>query len=408
MKTASGFKKVMLIVSLLLLNIVEQAASAISASIPQMAASFPQHSEVQIELVTTVVSISVTIFVLVSGLVIKKIGQKQTAILGLVIASVASIVPAFSNSFNVIMISRVVLGIGIGLVNPLAISLIGEFFHGDTLASLMGWRTAVASIGVSVMTFLAGQLLKINWHASYLVYLLFIPALILFFFFVPSPEKMVAEQETENKDGKKESEETNTEPATENGHSSLLIVIGLSLLLMVYMACAMISYIKMALMYIQTGIGSPSQASTVISVLGFAQLIGGALFGLTYKKLHRNVLPLGVGLSGILMVLMTFTKSNGMIMLLGGLSGLFGGLAVPYIFTRISQVSNTKTAPLHNAFALVGSNLGSFVAPILASVLGATAVLSLRNAGYVIVALAVIVLVVFIFDSQKTKAPSAD
>ena len=38
------------------------------------------------------------------------------------------------------------------------------------------------------MTLLAGQLLKISWHAAYLVYLLFVPTL-LFIFFVPDLEK---------------------------------------------------------------------------------------------------------------------------------------------------------------------------------------------------------------------------
>ncbi|OTN91554.1 MFS transporter [Enterococcus faecium] len=142
----------MLIISLLALNIVEQAASVISSTIPQMAQAFPEESQVQIELVTTVVSVFITIFVLISGFITNKIGQKNTAVLGIAIAAVSSIIPAFSNNFQMIMVSRAVLGIGIGLANPLAVSLIGEFFEGDLLANLMGWRTAVAGIGTSLMT----------------------------------------------------------------------------------------------------------------------------------------------------------------------------------------------------------------------------------------------------------------
>lgn len=71
-----GFKKIMLIISLLALNIVEQAASVISSTIPQMSQAFPEQSQVQIELVTTVVSVFVTVFVLISGFITNKIGQK--------------------------------------------------------------------------------------------------------------------------------------------------------------------------------------------------------------------------------------------------------------------------------------------------------------------------------------------
>ncbi|USR88114.1 MFS transporter [Lactiplantibacillus pentosus] len=102
--------------------------------------------------------------------------------MGLAIAAISSIIPAFSNSFTLIMVSRAVLGIGIGLANPLAISLIGVFFYGDQRATLMGWRSAIAGVGTAIMTYVAGQLLNINWHAAYWVYLLFIPTLLLFVF----------------------------------------------------------------------------------------------------------------------------------------------------------------------------------------------------------------------------------
>lgn len=395
--SVKGFHKAMLVISLLALNIVEQAASAISGAIPQMASAFPQQSQVQIELVTTVVSIFVTIFVLVSGFVTKWLGQKQTAVLGLAIAAASSIIPAFSSSFMAIMISRAVLGIGIGLANPLAISLIGEFFTGDALANLMGWRTAVASIGVSLMTFLAGQLLKVSWHAAYWVYLLFIPTLILFVIFVPSPEKVMASKDTNpDKDEKKLSKPNVEQP------NARRTVIMLALLLLVYMSCAMVSYIKLAMMYVQTGIGTPTQASTVISILGFSQLIGGALFGTAFKFLKEKVLPIGIGLSGVAMILMTFAGSNLTVAALGGISGLFGGMAVPYIFTKISLVSTTKTAPLNNALVLVGSNLGSFVAPMFASLLGVTALTSLRNAGWVIVGLTVVIIGVMLIGRKHT------
>lgn len=120
-------RKIMLIIALLFLNIVEQAASVITATIPGMAKTFSNVSLTNVEMLTTIVSMFVTVFVLVSGVIVKKIGQKQTALLGMVIAAVSSIVPAFSNSYMVVLVSRAVLGIGIGLANPLAISLIGPF-----------------------------------------------------------------------------------------------------------------------------------------------------------------------------------------------------------------------------------------------------------------------------------------
>ena len=216
----SGYRKWMLIVSILVLNIMDQCGGVISALIPEMAKSFQGYSIVQVELSTTIVSVFVTFFVLVSGFITNQIGQKQTAILGLIICAVSSIVPAFSDSYWVVIVSRAIMGIGIGLTNPLAISLIGEFFEGDTRANLMGWRSAIAGLGQSLMTFGVGYLLKINWHVAYLVYLMFIPALLLFIFFVPSPEKINTNRE--NNIAANETEEVEVAGA-------LWVVIGLAL-----------------------------------------------------------------------------------------------------------------------------------------------------------------------------------
>ena len=133
------------------------------------------------------------------------IGQKQTAVLGLLVAAVSSVIPVFSSNFHIVIISRVIFGVGIGLANPLTISLIGEFFSGNTLANLMDWRSAVAGLGQSLMTFCAGYLLTINWHVAYTVYFLFIPALIFFVFFVPEPEKFGLNADSSNEE-KKEKE----------------------------------------------------------------------------------------------------------------------------------------------------------------------------------------------------------
>lgn len=395
-KYTYGWHKVILIIALLALNIVEQAASAISGTIPQMAQAFPSATEVQIELITTIVSMFVTIFVLVSGFLTKKMGQKTIAVIGLSIASVSSIIPAFSNSLSLIMISRAVLGVGIGLANPLAISLIGEFFEGDTLANLMGWRSAVAGAGVAIMTFFAGQLIPVSWHASYLVYLLFIPTLLLFIFFVPSPEKYGLKA---GKDGI--IEETKT---TENEEShGIWPVIGLGLLLFGYFACLMVMMVKLATFFVNAKIGTPTQASNILSIIQISQLVGDALFGIAYKHLKKLVFLIGLLVSGISLVGIALSSSVSVITMWSIISGFFGGLAIPYIFTRVAELSNTKEAPLNNAICLVGSNMGSFLAPYVGQMLGSTAGAAIKNAGIALLIITAIIFIIYFIDKLKQK-----
>lgn len=387
-----GVKKWMLIVSLLALNIMEQAAGAISATIPAMAKAFPGYSLVQVELSTTVVSIFVTIFVLVSGFMTTRFGQKNTALLGMGLATVAAIIPAFANSLILVIVSRAIMGIGIGLANPLAISLISEFFTGDARANLLGWRSSIAALGVAAMTFGSGYLLQISWHAAYLVYLLFIPALILFAIFVPSPEKY----------GVREQEEAQATANNAEHKHGIWVVLGLTLILFLYMVTYMIAYIKIATLYVQQGIGTPTQASTALSILNVAQLISGALFGPVYKILHEKVLYLGMFMTAIPLIVMASTKSAAVVIAMFVLIGAFGGLALPYFFIKISDVTTTKNAPLYNGIVLVGSNLGSFVAPFYGELIGGTvAAVAFRNGGIMLVLLTFVVMVVMTMLNRK-------
>lgn len=126
------------------------------------------------------------IMIIASGFIARKIGDKATVTAGLVIAAIFGIIPfLFTGNFWVIMGSRIGLGVGFGLINSLAVSMIAKFFSGDEKATLMGFRSAFESLGQSLMTLAAGFLVLLSWNSSFLVYLLAVPILILFVAFVP-------------------------------------------------------------------------------------------------------------------------------------------------------------------------------------------------------------------------------
>lgn len=397
-----SFKNILIIIALLSLNIVEQAASVITATIPGMAKTFTNVSLVNIELITTVVSIFVTVFVLISGVIVKKIGQKQTAVLGLAIAAISSIIPAFSNSFTLIMVSRAVLGIGIGLANPLAISLIGVFFYGDQRATLMGWRSAIAGVGTAIMTYVAGQLLNINWHAAYWVYLLFIPTLLLFVFFVPDPQKSGALKRQAEHQAALEAD------ATANGvtikKNPIWLIVILTALTFLVLIAIMVLAVKLPTFFVENKIGTATQASTAWSIYNFASVIGGFLFGIIYKLTHKFILPLGLFLLGLGVIALSHATSVTVIYGLCIFMGIVGAMIIPFIFNRISEVATPQMAPLFTSIALVGSNLGSFISPYAGEIMGSTGKAAITSAGALLLVLAVLsVLVIFATKAKHSS-----
>ena len=79
----SKYRKIMLLTAILLLGVLDQAPSVVNSTIPAMTEAFSGHALSLIESITTIVNLFVTIFVLVSGFLVNKIGQKQTALLGI-------------------------------------------------------------------------------------------------------------------------------------------------------------------------------------------------------------------------------------------------------------------------------------------------------------------------------------
>lgn len=388
----SKSKKWLLIISLMAVSIVEQATGATASTTPLMAKSFPNVSQANIQMITTFGAIATTIFIFVSGLIANKFKQKRIAIVGLLIAAIFSVVPAVSNNYWVILGSRALMGIGIGLANPLAVAMFSEFFKGDELNNLMGWRSSIASLGSSFVTMLAGFLMVNDWHNAYWAYLVF----------VPDPEKAGLQAQNKQKGDKAPVQKELPE------HAELRVIL-ISLAMFFIMGTVMTIMLNLAVMYVQRGIGSPTDASTTLSIWSMTQVIGGILFGWLYKKMGKYVFPLAVFVFGITFAALAFVKSQPVIYILMFINGLLGGAAMPYMFTRIAELSDMKTNTFNNGLVLIGSNVASFLAPYFSTLLGhGSAQIAVQSAGLLSVVLSVVILVVTVIVSKEdAKAVAA-
>ena len=117
--------------SLLSISLVLTSTTAIASTIPLMKETFIHQSLASIELITTMPSIMITIFVLLSVPISNRIGSKKTVIIGLLISIISSLIPMMIQNFIMILLSRAGLGIGFGLFNSLAISMINDFYDGN-------------------------------------------------------------------------------------------------------------------------------------------------------------------------------------------------------------------------------------------------------------------------------------
>ena len=343
--------KKMMKFSLLSVSLILTSAGAVTSAIPSMSATYVTRSLSAVELLTTAPSFMVTIFVLISSFIARKIGQKQTVIIGLVIASICGILPLFSQSYSIVLASRAGLGIGFGLINSLAVSMIAAFYHGDERASMIGFQSAFQGFGAALMTFVAGQLVQFGWQYTFLVYAISLPILILFVLFVPRPE--TTEIQVQGTASARQVIKTNPKMI------SISYGIFLLLIIVVYNAVS----IKLATVLTTYSLGDETNAANILTIMQLASMAAGVCFGWLQAKAHRYMLTLSLLLMGIGFVLIASAMNLYVIGFGAILTGISFSLFIPYLFNQVSIQAPKHTESFNTSILLVGANLGTFIAP---------------------------------------------
>ena len=343
--------KKMMKFSLLSVSLILTSAGAVTSVIPSMSATYATRSLSAVELLTTAPSFMVTIFVLFSSFIARRIGQKQTVIIGLVIASICGVLPLFSQSYSIVLASRAGLGIGFGLINSLAVSMIAAFYHGDERASMIGFQSAFQGFGAALMTFVAGQLVQFGWQYTFLVYAISLPILILFVLFVPRPE--TTEIQVQGTASARQVIKTNPKMI------SISYGIFLLLIIVVYNAVS----IKLATVLTTYSLGDETNAANILTIMQLASMAAGVCFGWLQAKAHRYMLTLSLLLMGIGFVLIASAMNLYVIGFGAILTGISFSLFIPYLFNQVSIRAPKHAENFNTSILLVGANLGTFIAP---------------------------------------------
>ena len=179
------------LLSLSLLTVMSGAA--VSPALARIAAAFPDADATSIKLILTTPAAFIIVFSLLSGRLCARFSKRGVLSAGLVIYLIGGLGGGMAGSFEQLLVSRAVLGVGVGLIMPLATGLIADFFGGEERARMLGFSTAASNLGGIIATLAAGVLAAASWRYSFGVYGLGIPVLILVLAFLPEPERRRAE-----------------------------------------------------------------------------------------------------------------------------------------------------------------------------------------------------------------------
>ena len=342
------------IIGVLSLSLMLTCAMAVSGAIPAMIEEFSNYSRSSVEFLLSVTSFMMILMVALSPIISKYIPERIIIIAGLVIYTVSGITPVFIQSYPIMFISRILLGLGTGLINAKAISMIGERFTGELQQKLQGIRCSMETLGQTILTLIAGQLLVFGWNYTFLIYGTSLIILILFVLFVPERKAVPFT--------------SNDSVVPSKGILSLTdmpFLIGNALLGFLMVATNVSLSLRISSYVIEAGIGTAADGATIMGISTFAGFIAGIAFGFMSKKLGKNLLPfsLMIGVSGLFIVVIA---NSFMLASVGAsLIGFCVTSCTSIVFGSLPEHFPANTLTTVNAIVLVGCNLGCFSAPLL-------------------------------------------
>lgn len=323
------------------------AAPNIAAAIPLMSKTFVGQSDSAIETISTIPNVGIIIGIFLSSILVNYLGQKKTVILGLLIALIFGVTPVFSNNYYLVLSSRLLFGVGIGFFNSLAISMISDFYHGDEMSTMMGFQSSVSSLGSSILSFLVGYLLIFGWHATFWIYAIALPILIIFSLVIPDVkvEKTSSAQKVHQK--------INWE---------VLLISVLTFFVYVFF---MVVTVKLANLLDYKGIGTASQAATILGGFTLVSMLVGFVYGFVHKVLKNLTLIIGFFLMSVGFLVLASASSLTMITVGTVIIGLGFAIVIPFIYTIINTVAPAGSKNLASSIMLIFTNVGVFLSPTL-------------------------------------------
>lgn len=160
----------------LTVNLPGLAISPIMGRLDQV---FPSASHLEIQLLSVLPNFIIIPFILWSGKLSLRVKQWVILAVGLSIYAAAGILYLFADSMLHLILLGCLLGVGCGLVVPIAGGLIGEHFTGEARVKQLGMKSGLSNFMVIVGTMFVGMVAGHDWHYAFFIYLVPLIPLVL-------------------------------------------------------------------------------------------------------------------------------------------------------------------------------------------------------------------------------------
>jgi MFS family permease len=318
------------------------ANAAIAPAIAVIGKEFSDVASIYVKMLITFPAIFIIPLSLLSGKLVQITSKRNLVVLGTSLYIIGGFGAFFLTSFWIIFAFRGILGIGVGILTPLAVGLISDYYNGVERSKMMGYATSFNNLGGIIATVFAGLLSTYSYRYPHLVYILGFFVLVMAIFVLPKGDKVISDSKV--------------------SITKKVIYLALAMAGLMIVFYQIPSHLSIYVM--DLGFGTGFTSGLLISVVTF----GSFIFGLMFHNV-RTALGKYTNSTGMLLMLLGnygiyMTSSMLVLSISLFLVGISLGILIPNIYLSTTLVS--KGDPTFSLGVIASlSFLGQFLSPIM-------------------------------------------
>ena len=345
-------------VSILSLSLVLITSFSISSALPAMFDYYQGYSTGQVELLVSLPSFGIMAMLLLNGVLERIFPERLQLTLGLLILSISGTAPFWYQGYYFVFATRLLFGLGVGMLNAKAISIISERYHGKTRIQMLGFRGSAEVVGASILTLAVGQLLAFGWTATFLAYAAGLVVLVLFLLFVPYGNAEVHESKHQ------------TEEAVRLTASMKKLIFFLAIAAAVIVCTNTAITFRIPSLMIEAGFGDAQLSSLVLSAMQLIGILAGISFSFLISTFKEKLLLVAGVTFGIGQIIIALSPSLWVVVAGSILGGFAYSIALTTVFQLISERIPAKLLNKATSFAVLGCSFGASLTPFVLSGIG--------------------------------------
>jgi predicted MFS family arabinose efflux permease len=295
------------------------------------------------------------LFSLLSGKLMERMSKKTLMAAGFAAFAAGAVLGDAVHNAYYMVVARTLVGAGMGITLPVAMSIVAETFVSEkSRSAMMGlYNSSIGLVG-ALLSLSSGMVAASGWRMVYRIYLASLPVLVMIFLFLPRDKAVL---------------ETTEESLPDNEKMPWRRVLLMNAAFIVFNIVYCIIYYQISVIIAEKGFGD-TKLTGVLAALGtLGSILGSATLGLIYPRLKRFTVLIGYGGMAVCFWLLYTASGAPLAIVSCALLGFSYAVGTAYYMMYCTTFVSPGKIPLSISIATTAMAVGQFLSTYCATFL---------------------------------------